>query len=194
MAHLQQRTMMKPKSCSTARARSAMSTNRLAHREHRIVRAASNSRLEELKDRGGAHTGDAADQCTFCRPTVFSQATAIGRRQSPLPCRCRASVGTAIWQWPEEQEVHPCLGTTCQLLFTPAGDSEWMASDMAADFGHSRRGRTLQGANRASSLFVLVAVGSVVAPENTVMISASVSARARSHQGLLYISSDDPFS
>ena len=75
-----------------------------------------------------------------------------------------------------------------------AGDSEWMASDMAADFGHSRRGRTLQGANRASSLFVLVAVGSVVAPENTVMISASVSARARSHQGLLYISSDDPFS
>ena len=27
-----------------------MSTNRLAHREHRIVLAASNSRLEELKD------------------------------------------------------------------------------------------------------------------------------------------------
>ena len=76
----------------------------------------------------------------------------------------------------------------------PTGYSEWMASDMAADFGHSRRGRTLKGANRASSLFVLVAVGSVVAPENTVMISASVSARARSHQGLLYISSDDPFS
>ena len=75
-----------------------------------------------------------------------------------------------------------------------SGDSEWLTSDMAADFGHSWRGRTLQRVNRASSLLVLAAVGSVVAPDNTVMISASVSARARSHQGLLYISSDDPFS
>ena len=80
------------------------------------------------------------------------------------------------------------------IIEASAGDSEWMASDMAADFGHSWRGRTLQRVNRASSLLVLAAVGSVVAPDNTVMISASVSARARSHQGLLYISSDDPFS
>jgi hypothetical protein len=52
-----------------------------------------------------------------------------------------------------------------------AGDSEWMASDMAADFGHSWRGRTLQGANRASSLLVLAVVGSVNAPDITVQIS-----------------------
>ena len=79
MAHLQQRTMMKPKSCSTARARSAMSTNRLAHREHRIVRAASNSRLEELKDRGGAHMGDAP-----FGGEVFSATTCI-QRTRPTP-------------------------------------------------------------------------------------------------------------
>ena len=108
-----------------------------------------------------------------------------------------AGVCEAACLWTEDQGFRRALHEACMargLSTTATGDSEWMASDMAADFGHSRRGRTLQGANRASSLFVLVAVGSVVAPENTVMISASVSARARSHQGLLYISSDDPFS
>ena len=57
------------------------------------------------------------------------------------------------------------------LRHSNTGDSELMASDMAADFGHSWRGRTLQGANRASSLLVLAVVGSVNAPDITVQIS-----------------------
>ena len=119
VAYLQRRIISMQTSRSAARARPDMSTNRLAHRKHHLARPAASIWLGGIQCRLGAHTGDAADQCTFCRPTVWSQATAIGRRQSPLPCRCRASVGTAIWQWPEEQEVHPCLGTTCQLILIP---------------------------------------------------------------------------
>ena len=53
-------------------------------------------------------------------------------------------------------------------------DSEYLGSDMATDFGYSRCSRTLQGANRASSLLVLASVRSVSAPVQSLALPAVV--------------------
>ena len=63
-AYLQRRLVRKQTSRSAARARPCMGTNRLAHREHRLVRSAASSWLGGIQCRLGAHTGDAADGCT----------------------------------------------------------------------------------------------------------------------------------
>ena len=92
-AYLQRRIVVKQTSRSAARARPCMGTNRLAHREHRLVRSAASSWLGGIQCRLGAHTGDAADGCTSHGRLPSSLRIAIGQAHSGRHdlCACQVS-------------------------------------------------------------------------------------------------------
>ena len=118
-ADLQIRMKSTQSSRSAARARPDMNTNRLTHREHRLVRTASSNRLEELQDGGGARPAAAGTRGANSSWTASSSETAIRSPHSPHRLVCGELVAER-WHCELHEEFEPrAASPTCQLLLRP---------------------------------------------------------------------------
>ena len=116
-ADLQIRMKSKQSSRSAARARPDMNTNRLTHREHRLVRTASSNRLEELQDGGGARPAAPANQGSMRSPTAASWTTGPTPSHSPQRAQCDGRVALSRL-CPQREPIRPwCHGRHLPTIF-----------------------------------------------------------------------------
>ena len=103
-------------SCSAARARLAVATNRLSHRERRLERAGTSNWQEELKDGGGAQPAAAANQGRVFSTTRSSFGAGVGRPHAPSSSPCGARMA-ALMRWTADENTCPwCRSPSCQLI------------------------------------------------------------------------------
>ena len=118
-AHLQNLTASTQDSCSAARARLAVATNRLSHRERRLESAGTSNWQEELKDGGGAQPAAAANQGRVFSTTRSSFGAGVGRPHAPSSSPCGARMA-ALMRWTADENTCPwCRSPSCQLILDP---------------------------------------------------------------------------